>query len=57
MRLVRSLTSAAETVLSLACWLAPGPRCPRILLAVLVAEVIVGSLGVACMGSGVRSAA
>jgi hypothetical protein len=45
MRLVRSFAHAAEKVLSLACWLAPGSRCPRILLAVLAAVMVAGSLG------------
>jgi hypothetical protein len=50
MRLVRTIASAAEAVLSLACWLAPGPRCPRILLAVLGVTVAAGILGVALYG-------
>jgi hypothetical protein len=46
MKLVRSISSAAETVLSLACWLTPGPRCQRILGAALVAVAVAGGLGV-----------
>jgi hypothetical protein len=45
MKVVRSIARAAEPVLALACWLAPGPRCPRIMLAVLGAVTAAGILG------------
>jgi hypothetical protein len=50
MRLVKSLASAAQPVLALACWLAPGPRCPRILGAVLGAVAVAGILGALLYG-------
>jgi hypothetical protein len=51
-RLARAVASAAESVLSLACWLAPGSRCPRLLGAVLGGVAVLGILGVVVYALG-----